>query len=92
MCCMACIGAEESSSGCQCNAMKEQIASRQDRDYDYIQVTWGIKIAKFLEEIELFPPKQSRRKKMFGSQLIGPQGKYTCMHHVLYLNKILCFF
>ena len=28
-----------------------------DRDYEYIQVTWGIKIAKFLVEMELFPRK-----------------------------------
>ena len=32
---------------------------RQDRDYEYIQVTWGIKIAKFLVEKELFPSNQS---------------------------------
>ena len=36
-----------------------------------IQVTWGIKIAKFLIEIELFLQNQSGGKKMFGSQLIG---------------------
>ena len=52
--------------------------SRQDRDYEYIGVTWGIKIAKFLVEMELFPPKQSGGKKMFGSQLIGPQGMEVC--------------
>ena len=34
-------------------------------------MTWGIKIAKFLVEMELFPPNQSGGKKMFGSQLIG---------------------
>ena len=37
-------------------------------------MTWGIKIAKFLVEMELFPPNQSGGKEMFGSQLIGPQG------------------
>ena len=41
--CMACSGAEESSSGFQSNAMYVQMGSRQDRDYEYIQVTWGIK-------------------------------------------------
>ena len=50
------------------------MGSRQDRDYEYIQVTWGIKIAKFLVEMELFPPNQSDGKEMFGPQLIGPQG------------------
>ena len=48
------------------------MGSRQDRDYEYILVTWGIKIAKFLVEMELFPPNQSGGKKMFGSQLIDP--------------------
>ena len=66
--------------------------SRQDRDFEYIQVTWAIKIAKFLVEMELFPLNQSGGKKMFGSQLIGPQGKYICMHHVLYLKKYCVFF
>ena len=47
------------------------MASRQDRDYEYIRVTWGIKIAKFLVEIELFF-NQSGGKKMFGSQMFGP--------------------
>ena len=32
-------------------------------------MTWGIKIAKFLIEMELFPPNQSGGKEMFGSQL-----------------------
>ena len=37
------------------NAM--QCKYRQDRDYEDIQVTWGVKIAKFLVEMELFPHK-----------------------------------
>ena len=37
--------------------MQVQMGSRQDRDYETIQVTWGIKIAKFLVEMELFPCK-----------------------------------
>ena len=37
--------------------------SRQDRDYEYIGVTWGIKIAKFLVEMELFPVELSSPKK-----------------------------
>ena len=45
------------------------MGSRQNRDYEYIQVTWVILIAKFLVEIELFPPNQSGGKEMFGSQL-----------------------
>ena len=53
------------------------MGSRQARKYGYIQVTWGIKIAKFLVEMELFPPNQSGGKEMFGSQLIGPQ-EHTC--------------
>ena len=48
------------------------MGSRQDRDYEYIQVTWGVKIAQYL--VELFPTNQSGGKEMFGSQLIGPQG------------------
>ena len=50
------------------------MGSRQDRDYEYIQVTLGIKKAKFPVEMELFPPNQSGGKELFGSQLIGPQG------------------
>ena len=45
------------------------MGSRQNRDYEYIQVIWGIKIAKFLVEMELFPPNQTGGKEMFGSQL-----------------------
>ena len=26
---------------CMCNAILVQMVSRQDRDYEYIQVTWG---------------------------------------------------
>ena len=58
MCCMAWCGAEERSSGCQCNAMLVQMDSRQNRDLEYIQVTAGIKIAKFLIEMDLFLPNQ----------------------------------
>ena len=65
MCCIACSVAEESRSGCQCNAMKVQIGSRHDRDYEYIKDTWGTKIAKIL----VFPPNQSDGKEMFRSQL-----------------------
>ena len=32
-------------------------------------MTWGIKIAKFLVEMELFSPHQSGEKKMLVSQL-----------------------
>ena len=39
----------------QCHVSTD--GQRQDRDYEYIQVTWGIKIAKFLVEMELFPRK-----------------------------------
>ena len=60
MCCIGWCGAEESSSDCHCNAMEVQMGSRQNRDYEYIQVTWGIKIAKFLVEMEQI--KQVRRK------------------------------
>ena len=28
----------------------------QQADYEYTQVSWGIKIAKFLIKIDLFPP------------------------------------
>ena len=48
------------------------MGSRQDKGYEYILVTWGVKIAQFL--VELFPPNQSGGKEMLGSQLIGPQG------------------
>ena len=35
------------------------MGSRQDRDYKDIQVTFGIKIDKFLVELVLFPRKAS---------------------------------
>ena len=41
-------------------------------------MTLGIKIAKFLVEMELFLSNQSVGKKIFGSQLIGPQGLELC--------------
>ena len=53
MCCIAWCVAEGSSTGCQFNAMLIQRA-----DYEYIQVTWGIKIANFLIKMESFPPNQ----------------------------------
>ena len=37
-------------------------------------MTWGMKIAKFQVEMELFPPNQSDGKQLAGSRLIGPQG------------------
>ena len=30
----------------------------QQADYEYTQVSWGIKIAKFLIKTDLFPPNQ----------------------------------
>ena len=45
------------------------MGSRMNKDNEYIQVTWGITIAKFLVEMELFPTNQSGGKEMFGSQL-----------------------
>ena len=45
------------------------MGSRQNRDYEYIQVIRGINIAKFLVEMKLFPTNQSGWKEMFGSQL-----------------------
>ena len=51
------------------------MGNRQNRDYEFIQVAWGIKIEKILIEMELFPPGG---KEMFGSQLIGPQGMIVC--------------
>ena len=45
------------------------MGSRQNRDYEYIQVIWGIKIAKILVEMERFPPNQTGGKEMFGLQL-----------------------
>ena len=37
----------------------------RNREYEYIKVTWGTKIAKIL----VFPPNQSDGKEMFRSQL-----------------------
>ena len=48
------------------------MGSRQNRDYEYILETWGIKIAKFLVEMELFPPYQSGGKKIRMSNSLDP--------------------
>ena len=48
MCCMAC-------SAVQTETMQRYASTVTDRDYEYIPVTWGIKIAEFLVEMELFP-------------------------------------
>ena len=38
-------------------------------------MTWEIKIAEFLIQMELFPSNQSNGKQLAGSQLIGPRVK-----------------
>ena len=43
------------------------MGSRQDRDYEDIQVTFGIKKDKFLVELELFPPNQTGGKETLSS-------------------------
>ena len=56
----------------QCNAMQVRSPSRLDRDYEYIPVTWGIKIAEFLVEMELFPhsPKSNEGGKPFKMSIL----------------------
>ena len=40
----------------QCNAIYIcKYGHQAGRDYEYISVTWGIKITEFLVEMELFP-------------------------------------
>ena len=63
-CCIAWCGAEESSSDCQCHVSTDGQQAEQGHTSDL-----GIKIVKFLVEMELFPPNQSGGKEMFGSQL-----------------------
>ena len=61
----------------QCNAMQVRSPSRQDRDYEYIRMKWGIKIAEFLVEMELYTQKQSDGKQLFDSHwLVISQRNY----------------
>ena len=56
--CAAWRGAEQKKEVRAVNAMPcGQMDSWQDRDYEYIKVSLGIKIAKFPVEMELFPRK-----------------------------------
>ena len=55
----------------QCDAMQVRSPRRLGRDYEYIPVTWGMKIAEFLVEMELFPKNQSDGKQLVDSQLVS---------------------
>ena len=62
----------------QCNAMQVRSPSR----YEYIPVTWGIKIAEFLVEMELFPQirNQMGSNSLIHSWLIiSPKTTSSCM-------------
>ena len=77
----------------QCNAMQVRSPNRLDRDYEYISMTWGIKITEFLVEMELFPQKQSGGKQLFDSHwLVISFTRVTSVQISLFIGTLTRYF